>query len=73
MRSKRFSDLSPTGRRLVSVVTVVSLVLIVAAERDIQRRPAERLRGPKALWRVLSLNGLGALAYFGLGRRSAVD
>jgi len=46
------------------------LVLIVAVERDIQRRPAERIRGPKLLWRaVATQNVIGPAAYLGLGRR----
>jgi hypothetical protein len=45
-------------------------VLIAATERDIQRRPVDRIRGPKLLWRVLGTqNVVGPAAYFGFGRR----
>jgi hypothetical protein len=63
----------PPGRRLVAVVAlVVSLILVTAAERDLQRRPPEEVVGHKAIWRLVSLNALGALAYFRFGRRRAV-
>lgn len=38
--------------------------------RDIQSRPAERIRGSKRLWRMLSgVNTLGSLGYWLIGRR----
>jgi hypothetical protein len=57
-------------RRRVAVVIAASLGLVAAAERDIQRRPADEVRGSKLLWRVLSLNALGAAGYFRWGRRT---
>ena len=68
--SKRFSELSPSQRSWASVAIAVSLVLVAAAERDIQRRPASEVRGSKLLWRLVCLNALGALGYFGWGRRA---
>ena len=67
--SKRFSELSPSQRSWASVAIAVSLVLVAAAERDIQRRPASEVRGSKVLWRLVCLNALGALGYFRWGRR----
>jgi hypothetical protein len=59
-------------RRLVAAIVIaVSLVLVIAAERDIQRRPEAELRGNKLLWRIACLNAIGALNYFGWGRRGA--
>jgi hypothetical protein len=66
---KRFKDLSPTGRMGASVLFAVGLLLVVAAERDIQRRPASELRGGRLVWRLVCLNALGALGYFFFGRR----
>jgi hypothetical protein len=38
--------------------------------RDIQRRPAQRIRGSKRLWRLLSgVNTLGSAGYWLIGRR----
>ncbi|HEY5286269.1 MAG TPA: hypothetical protein VIJ50_04110 [Solirubrobacteraceae bacterium] len=66
-RSKqRFSTYSPAR---VLVVLLLSLGLVAAGERDIQRRPAEQIRGSKLLWRLVSLNAFGALSYFRWGRR----
>jgi hypothetical protein len=61
--------MSPLGRIGASVLIAVSAVLVIAAQRDIGRRPAAELRGSKPIWRVLCLNALGALSYFRWGRR----
>ena len=66
----QYQRLSPTARRVVWVLLAVEVVLITAAERDIQRRPPEGIRGPKLLWRaVATQNVIGPAAYFGFGRR----
>jgi hypothetical protein len=60
----------PAARRAVWALLAVELVVIAAAERDIQRRPADRIRGPKLLWRVVvTQNLVGPAAYLSLGRR----
>jgi hypothetical protein len=66
---KKFSAHSPARQRWIVVVLLVSLGLIAAGERDIQRRPADQVRGSKLLWRFVCLNALGALSYFRWGRR----
>jgi hypothetical protein len=38
-------------------------------ECDIQRRPADQVRGSKTLWRLVCLNALGATGYLRWGRR----
>jgi hypothetical protein len=70
---KKLSEHSPVKRLWIGVVFVVSLGLVAAGERDIQRRPDEQVRGSKLLWRVVSLNALGAASYFRWGRRPATD
>lgn len=66
----RYRGLGPAARRAVWALLAVELVLIAAAERDIQRRPADRIRGPKLLWRVVATQNLvGPAAYLGLGRK----
>ena len=64
-----FSELSPLGKGVVSVVIALSVLLVVSTERDIQRRSDSELRGGKLVWRLASLNALGALAYRRWGRR----
>jgi hypothetical protein len=46
----------------------VSLATVAFAERDINRRATDEIRGSKLLWRAVSLNALGALAYLKWGR-----
>jgi hypothetical protein len=65
-----YRGLGPAARRALWALLAAELVLIAAAERDIQRRPADRIRGPKLLWRVVATQNLiGPAAYLGLGRR----
>ena len=66
---KKFSEYSPVRQFWIAAVFTLSLGLVAAGERDIQRRPAEQIRGGKVLWRILCLNALGALSYFRWGRR----
>jgi hypothetical protein len=67
---KQYRRLSPTARTAVWALLAFEVVLIGVAERDIQRRPADRIRGPKLLWRaVATQNVIGPAAYYGFGRR----
>jgi hypothetical protein len=66
----RWSDLSQGQRRLVVAAAAADGALKIAALVDIQRRPAEQIRGPKALWRAaMVVNLLGPLSYFAIGRK----
>jgi hypothetical protein len=69
-KKKSFKELSPPQQALALVTIAISLVLIGAAQRDLQSRPADEIRGDKRLWRVVCLNGFGALGYLVWGRRS---
>ncbi len=70
-RSKtHFSEYSPAKRSWIAVLTAVSVGLVAAAERDIQRRAADQVRGSKLLWRLVCLNAVGAASYFRWGRRA---
>ena len=50
---------------------LIGHVLVAAwTWRDIRRRPAQQVRGSKALWRVFSaVNTLGSVGYWLIGRR----
>ena len=62
--------LSPAARRGALALLAFEVVLIVAVQRDIQRRPRSGIRGPKLLWRaVATQNVVGPAAYLALGRR----
>ena len=67
---KPFNERSPARRLWAVALIVLSLGLVTAAERDIQRRPANEMRGSKLLWRLLCLNALGAVGYLRWGRRA---
>lgn len=67
---KRYNRLSPAARCAVWALLAFEVVLIAFTQRDIQRRPAERIRGPKLLWRaVATQNVIGPAVYYGFGRR----
>ncbi|MEE4025585.1 PLDc N-terminal domain-containing protein [Gordonia sp. PKS22-38] len=69
---KRFSQLSPRSRALIIVGAVVQFALQGAALRDLKRRPAAQVRGPKQLWLGVSfLNYVGPIAYFVVGRKGS--
>ncbi|MCF3936782.1 MULTISPECIES: PLDc N-terminal domain-containing protein [Gordonia] len=70
-KKKRFSQLPPRSRALIIVGAIVQFALQGAALRDLKRRPAEQVKGPKPLWVALSfLNYFGPIAYFVVGRKS---
>ncbi len=69
MTKKPFSELGQRGKGAAIVTLAVSLVVIFTAERDLRRRPQAQVRGSKRLWRLVSLNALGAAAYLRYGRR----
>jgi hypothetical protein len=67
---RSWSEISPRGRKLIFVVGVVQVALLIAAQVDLARRPAEQVAGSKALWRILAfVNFLGPALYFWRGRR----
>jgi hypothetical protein len=68
---KRFSEYSPIQRLVIVALATVSIGLVGAAERDIQRRRPDQVRGSRQLWRLLCLNALGAAAYLRWGRRAS--
>jgi hypothetical protein len=72
MAKKKWSELGPRTKRALVALGIVEVVLLVATQVDISRRPDELIRGPKKLWRVLAfVNIIGPVAYFVRGRRTA--
>jgi hypothetical protein len=62
-----------TNKSLKTIVYFMPfhLAAVALTWRDINRRPAHRMRGTKRLWRVASAaNTLGAVAYWLVARRS---
>ncbi|HEX4434423.1 MAG TPA: hypothetical protein VH012_06320 [Acidimicrobiales bacterium] len=66
-------DLNAQQKKLLVVVLVVHLILARFTLRDLRRRPAAAVRGPKRLWRVwAATNTSGSVAYWLVGRRRGV-
>lgn len=70
MAKRKWSELSPKARKLIIVGGIAQVALISIAHADISRRTPEQVRGPKRMWRLLTLiNFAGPIAYFVAGRR----
>jgi hypothetical protein len=71
MANKRtWAELTPTQQRLVVVGGAVEVAMTTWCLRDLARRPAERVRGPKLLWvPAMVVQPVGPLAYLVWGRR----
>jgi hypothetical protein len=71
--ARKWSDLSPRTRRVVTVMAALEGAVKVAALVDLARRPASQVRGSKAAraTAIVLVNSAGAvpLAYFLRGRR----
>ena len=71
--TRRWGDLDRRQRLWVVIAGAVQLSLAAAAWRDLARRPAAEVNGPKGLWAgVITINFLGPVAYFLRGRRHPV-
>ncbi len=61
---------TPRGRAILALVVAAETVSSVLAWRDLARRPADRVRGPKNVWRfVVTIHPGNSIAYWLLGRR----
>lgn len=67
---KTWKEMSPAARASFVAIGIAQVSLMIAAQRDISRRPAEQINGPKAAWRLASMiNFIGPMGYFVLGRK----
>ncbi|MFJ5862558.1 hypothetical protein ACIQCM_14160 [Pseudarthrobacter sp. NPDC092439] len=72
-QKKTWKEMSPSARAGFILVGIAQVSLLLAAQRDISRRPAELINGPKAAWRAASfINFVGPMGYFVLGRKRPV-
>jgi len=70
-KKKSWKEMPPAARVGTVMAAIVQLSLLVAAQRDISRRPAEQIRGNKAVWRMVTLlNFVGPASYFAFGRKN---
>jgi hypothetical protein len=66
----KWSELSSSQKRAVYVIGAVEAVMTLAAVRDLSRRTASQVRGPKAAWALaVFVQPVGPIAYFAVGRR----
>jgi Phospholipase_D-nuclease N-terminal len=67
---KRWSDFSPAARTAIVLGAFAEFVVTTIALRDLIRRPAEEVRGPKLLWvPLLFVQPIGSPLYLVVGRR----
>ncbi|PKH39035.1 Phospholipase_D-nuclease N-terminal [Nocardioides alpinus] len=70
MAKKSWSDMTPTQKNIVVVSAIVEIAVTTWCLRDLKQRPAELVRGPKALWvPAMSVQPVGPIAYLAWGRR----
>ena len=70
MEGRRWADLTERQRTLILVAASVQMSLAATAWTDLARRPAEQVRGSKAVWAAaIAVNFVGPVAYFSRGRR----
>lgn len=68
---KSWGDLTPRQKAAILAGGAIELVLTAVAVRDLKRRPAQAVRGPKLLWAAsFVVQPFGPLGYLTLGRRS---
>ena len=73
MKKKTWKEMSPASRVGTVLIGIAQMALMVAAQRDISKRPAELINGPKAAWRMAALiNFIGPMGYFTFGRKRTV-
>ncbi len=72
MAKKKWSDLTGTQKTLLLAGVAVEAALTATALIDLARRPANQVRGPKALWALgCVVQPVGPVAYLAFGRRPA--
>lgn len=66
-----WKNLNPQRKAAVAALSLAQVALTVVAYRDLIKRPADQVDGPKIAWGVaLLVNWVGPLTYFAKGRRS---
>jgi hypothetical protein len=69
-RTREWRELSARQRGVVLLAAVVQFALLIAALRDLRRRPSGQINGNKGVWVAVSfVNFIGPLSYFLFGRR----
>lgn len=70
METRTWESLTTKERTGALLAAAVQVTLLIAALRDLRRRPAAKVRGRKGIWAAVSfVNFIGPLSYFLLGRK----
>lgn len=70
MAKKKWAELTTGQKRFVYVAGAAEAIVTTIALRDLSRRPAGDVRGPKAAWAMACfVQPVGPLAYLVVGRR----
>jgi hypothetical protein len=70
--TRRTKPLTPQQKKVLRVALLIHVIVTFFTWRDLGRRPAAAVRGPKVVWQVAAaLNTSGSLAYWLFGRRPA--
>ena len=65
-----WGDMSPMQKKLVVVTGIAEVAVTAWCAKDLRKRPAELVRGPKLLWGpALSVQPVGPIAYLVWGRK----
>ena len=71
-KKKKWSELSPKTRAAIVAGAFAEVVVTSVALRDLVRRPAALVRGPKPLWgAALFVQPVGSPLYLLVGRRAS--
>lgn len=62
--------MTPTQKKVIVATGILEVVVTTWCLRDLKQRPAELVRGPKALWGpAMSVQPIGPIAYLVWGRK----
>ena len=65
-----WGDMSPMQKKLVVATGIAEVAVTEWCAKDLRKRPAELVRGPKLLWGpALSVQPVGPIAYLVWGRK----
>jgi hypothetical protein len=69
-QKRKWSEMSPRAKAGIVAGAAVEIVLTTIALRDLAKRPAALVRGPKALWALgCVVQPVGPVLYLTAGRR----
>jgi hypothetical protein len=70
MAKKRWSELNKAQQTAIIVVGSAEVIMTTIALVDLARRPAEQVRGKKAVWALVSfVQPFGPVTYLAFGRK----